>query len=111
MFGDFRRLLQNLPVDDENAALEEVAQRIVREGMSTAAIIFLESSKPLSFMTGQAAIAATPLLGSFIEPLRLERYATLFSDRNFIERLIRRIEELEAERAGDPPAKGESEAK
>lgn len=104
-------LLRNLPVEDDDAALEEVAQRVVQEGMGTAAIVFLESSKPISFLTGQAAIAATPILGGFIEPMRLERYADLFSNRDFIERLIQRIEELENARAGTPKPKGESKPK
>jgi hypothetical protein len=111
MLKNWKELLQGVPVEDEDAALEEMAQRIVREGMGAAAILFLESSKPLSFLTGQAAIAATPLIGGFIEPMRLERYAYLFSNRAFIERLIRRIEELEAERAGKGRTRGESESK
>lgn len=108
MLPDFRRVLQNLPVDDKEAALEEVAQRLVNEGMGTAAIVFFESVKPISFLSGQAAIVATPFIGGFIEPMRLEKYATLFSDRDFIERLIQRIEELESERAGKQKPKGET---
>lgn len=108
MFRDLGRWLHDLPVEDEDAALEEIAQRVVREGMGAAAIVFLESSKPISFLTGQAALVATPLLGSFIEPLRLERYADLFSRRDFIERLIRRIEELESARGRKPAPEPES---
>lgn len=100
MLRRWKELISDVPIDDEDAALEEIARRVVREGMGSAAIVFLETSKPISFLTGQAAIAATPLLGGFIEPLRLEKYATLFTDRRFIERLIQRIEELEDERAG-----------
>lgn len=107
MFGLFRDLIRDVSLEDKEAALEEIAQRVVREGMAAPAIVFLETAKPISFMTGQAAIVATPLLGGFIEPMRLERYADLFSDREFIERLIRRIEELEAERAGARKDKGE----
>jgi len=107
MFRSLRDLMQNVSLDDEEGAIEEISQRVVREGMGTAAIVFLESAKPVSFLGGQAAIAATPLLGGFIEPMRLERYATLFSSRDFIERLIRRIEDLEAERAGVRKKKSE----
>jgi len=101
MLKNWRDLLKEMPVDDEDAALEEIAQRVVKDGMGAAAIVFLETSKPISFITGQAAIAATPILGGFIEPMRLEKYATLLSNRDFIERLIQRIEELEDERAGE----------
>jgi hypothetical protein len=39
--------------------------------------------------------------------MRLEKYAGLLSNRDFIERLIARIEELEAESAGKHPESGE----
>ncbi len=110
MFRNFRDLLHEVNIDDEQAAIDDIAQRVVREGMGTATIVFLESIKPVSFLGGQAAIMATPLLGGFIAPLRLEKYAALFSNRDFIERLIRRIEELEADRAGEPPPQGEKPA-
>lgn len=111
MLGRWQELLRNIPLDDEDAAVEEIAQRVVREGMGTAVILFLESSKPVSFLAGQAAIVATSLLGGFIEPMRLERYADLFSDRRFIERLILRIEDLENARAGTRKTDGESKGK
>jgi len=107
MFRNFRDLLHNVNIDDEEAALEEIAQRVVREGMGSAAIAFFESVKPIGFITGQAAIAATPLLGAFIEPMRLERYADLLGNRDFVERLIQRIETLEAEQAGERKAERE----
>jgi len=99
MFRRLEHLFQSVPLDDEDAAVEEIARRVVAEGMGAAAILFLETSKPISFLAGQAAIFATPLVGGFIEPMRLERYADLFSRRDFVERVIRRIEDLENERA------------
>lgn len=108
MLNSLWYLIRNVSLDDEEGALEEIAQRVVAEGMGTAAILFLETSKPLSFLGGQAAIVATPFIGGFIEPARIERYAALFSDRAFIERLIQRIEELENARAGKRQTQGES---
>ncbi len=108
MLKKWREMLQNMPVEDEEAALEEIAQRVVKDGMGSAAIVFLETSKPISFITGQAALAATPILGGFIEPMRLEKYTTLLTNRRFIERLIQRIEELEDEQAGFRKKKDEN---
>lgn len=100
MIRKWLEMLRNVSMDDEDAAVEDIAQHVVKEGMSTAAILFLETSKPVSFLAGQAALIATPFVGGFLDPMRMERYSDLFSDRRFIERLIQRIEELEAERAG-----------
>jgi len=99
MLRRLQELFSDIPEMDDQAAIEEIAQRAVREGIGSAMIIFLESSKPVSFLAGQAAIFATPLIGGFIDPMRLERYADLFSRRDVMERLIRRIEELEDARA------------
>ena len=110
MFGRLRKLFSDIP-DNEEAAIEEIAQRVIREGMAPAAIVFLESSKPLSFFAGQAAIFATPLIGGFIEPPRLERYADTFGRREFVERLIRRIEELEDAQAGKREPTAEKKSK
>jgi hypothetical protein len=98
MLGNLRDFMNHVPIDDADKALELLAQHIVRERVAVAAILFFETMKPLGFLTGQTAIAATPILGSFIEPLRLERYATLLGDRAFVERLIQRIEALESDR-------------
>ena len=107
MFRNIRDLFHNVDIADEEQAIEEIARRVVRDGIGAAAIVFLESSKPISFLSGQAAIVATPFLGAFIAPSRIERYADLFSRRDFIERIISRIEELEAEQAGESPTAGE----
>lgn len=100
MLKKWRAMLENIPLDDEEAALEDIAQRVVKDDMGAAVIIMLETSKPISFLTGQLTLAATPVLGGFIEPMRLEKYTTLLTNRRFIERLIQRIEELEDEQAG-----------
>lgn len=107
VFGLLRELIQNVSLDDEEAALEQIAQRVVDQGMGAAAIVMLETAKPMGFLGGQAAIMATPLLGGFVPPERIERYAELFSDRQFIERLVNRVEAMEAERAGDRPEPNE----
>lgn len=96
-------LIKNVPLEDENIAIEQIAQRMVAERMGTAAILFLETSKPISFIAGQAVLVASPFIGGFIPPQRLERYSELFSDRAFIERIIVRVEELESENAGKAP--------
>jgi len=99
--NNWLKVVRDLPVDDENATLEELAQRLVKEKMTAPAILFFETMKPIGFITGQAAIASTPLFGSFISPMRLEKYADLLANRAFVERLIIRIEELEAQKTGE----------
>lgn len=101
MLKNWLNVVRDLPMEDDAATLEELAQRLAKENMTAPAILFFETMKPVGFITGQAAIVSTPLLGSFISPMRLEKYADLLADRAFVERLITRIEELDAQKTGE----------
>jgi hypothetical protein len=46
-----------------------------------------------------------PFLGAFVGPETVAKYSKLLEDRQNIERLIQRIEELAAEKAEDRKAK------
>lgn len=100
---NWRDFFQQATPNNPEVACEELAQHIVGEGMGSAAIVFLESIKPLGFIAGQSAIFATPMLGGFIDPMKMEQYADLLGDRAFVERLISRIEELEMARGDEKP--------
>jgi hypothetical protein len=92
-------LINTIPEETDEASLTEImAAKIIDAGMSSFFIIMLESIKPISFITSQAAIVATPLLGSYINHVQLERFSRLIENRSFIERLLLKIEEKEAER-------------
>ncbi len=70
---------------------ETMSSRIVDAGMSTFFIMMLESIKPISFIASQTTLVATPLLGSYINPVQLERLSKLLENRIFIERLLVKI--------------------
>lgn len=79
-------------------AIEEIAAEVVRRRLEAPAVLFLEMNRPLSFAGSQALIVATPLFGPMFGPERMGRYSKLFADRENIDRLIKRIEELSEER-------------
>jgi len=85
--------------DLDEALLASVAGRIVRMGLSVPAVFFLESTKPLSFLGSQALVFMEPFVKAFLNLASYDRFTTLMEDRKNIERLIRKIEELEDERS------------
>ncbi len=92
-------LINNIPADaDIENVSEKFANQIVEANLSTYIMMFLESIKPISFIAGQATLISTPLLGSYINPLQIERLSKLIENRMFIERLLTKIEEKETER-------------
>lgn len=68
--------------------------------MDTAAILLLESSKPLVWIGGEMGrIFVTPFLPILSDQwgVESEKYITVFENRNNIERLMLRLEEMEKE--------------
>jgi len=86
----------NAPTDDE--LLDRVAEGIASRRLSVPAIVFLESSKPLSFLGSQFLVFMEPFVKSFFTVRLYDRFVALMEDRDNIETLLRKIERIEADR-------------
>ena len=93
------------PSEEEAKLIERIAEAVVRRQMTVPAILFLESSKPLTFLGSQALHFFAPMVRAFLDRPEYSAAATLFEDRDKVERLLRRIEALEAgkDRPAAPP--------
>jgi hypothetical protein len=78
--------------------LNKIAQRIVDYRMTPVAIVFLESSKPLTFIGNQLLIFMQPFYRAIFSFREYEEIAAMLEDRKNIEALICEIERLEEER-------------
>ena len=76
--------------------LDAVAGRVVRMRLAVPAIFFLESTKPLSFLGSQLLIFLQPFVQAFLTIRNYERFSHLMEDRQNVERLIQRVEALDA---------------
>jgi len=83
--------------EEDAKLLESVAGRIVRMRMGVAAVFFLESAKPLSFIGSQALVFMEPFVKAFLTLPQYDRFARLLEDRQNVERLIQVIERLDRE--------------
>jgi hypothetical protein len=61
------------------------------------AVLFLESAKPLSFLGNQALIFFQPIVQSIFSFKTYDEVTDILEDRENLEYLLRKIEELEAE--------------
>lgn len=77
--------------------LRSVAGRIVRMRMGVAAVFFLESAKPLSFVGSQALVFIEPFVKAFLTLPQYDRFVRLLEDRGNVERLIQEVERLDRE--------------
>jgi hypothetical protein len=76
--------------------VERIAHTIARWGLATPAITFLEANKPLSFVGSQALLMLQPISDLFVARELSADLVTLLADRNRLEKLVVRLEILEA---------------
>ncbi|HEX7880104.1 MAG TPA: hypothetical protein VF720_11880 [Candidatus Eisenbacteria bacterium] len=82
------------PADIE--LLETIAKAVVVRRMTVPAILFLESSRPLSFLGSQFLYFLEPIVRTFIKGDQYRRVAVLMEDRGNVERLLLAIESQES---------------
>lgn len=87
--------IKDLNPENEEEMLDWVAKHVIRYGMQTPAILFLESFKPFAFIGGQLSLVFIAPFLEFID-VRLagmEGYdwSTLFSKKENINLLVKKI--------------------
>jgi hypothetical protein len=92
---DFISPIKDLNPENEEEMLDWVAKHIIRYGMQTPAILFLESVKPFAYIGGQLSLVFVAPFLEFID-VRLagmEGYdwSTLFSKKENIDLLVKKI--------------------
>ena len=86
-----------LTENERNSIIDSAAQAIVKRGMGSVAVLFLEMHKPLSFIASQSMMVAMPLIGPLLGMQRMANASKLLADRANVERLITRIEDMSIE--------------
>ena len=84
----------------ETEYIEKVAQKIHEQEMDTAAILLLESSKPLVWVGGEMGrFFITPFVPIISEKwgVTSEKFFLVFEKRENIERVLKRLEQLTQE--------------
>lgn len=72
--------------------LDRAEEEIRKRKLETAAVLYLESHKPLAFVGSQAALIFSPFLVPFFGFDFMNKYSQLLSKRENIEKLLNRLE-------------------
>lgn len=82
------------PLTDEerDKLLEKAAHEITSRKLEVPATLFLEMHKPLAYVGMHAAVAFSPFLVPFLGFDFVNNYSRLFSDKENVELLLKRIE-------------------
>lgn len=86
------------PTPEQAAAVDRLARFVVRLGLTVPAILAIEGMRPLSFVGSQFMHVLSPSIGAVLSPADWNALAGLLEHREGVEVLLRRIEELDAER-------------
>ena len=85
------------PTEQQRTVVDRVCREVVRRGMVTPALMFLEVSRPLNYLGSQAMHFFAPIVSMATDVEGYEQFAAFLEQRGSIDYLWRRIEELEAE--------------
>jgi hypothetical protein len=83
----------DLTEEEEKKLIENISKLVVDKGLEAPAIMFLEATRPFSFIASQFAIMALGPLQWLFE-LEGPKYTGLFMKKENVGRIIDRIEEL-----------------
>ena len=90
---------EEITPEDEAEIIEWTALQLYKYGMETAAIMFLESLKPISkYGSSMGQVFVTPLLPILGDNLMLkgEKVFKVFEEQENVEKLVQRLEDLAA---------------
>ena len=83
------------PTEGQTAVIDRLCRQVVARGMTTPALVFLESVRPLNFVTSQTLTFFAPVLSAVADASACAELATFLERRGSVDYLCRRIEELE----------------
>lgn len=88
---------EELTTEQRDTLIERLAERVVKHRMQMPAILALEMHKPFAFLAGQSLLLGSGFLAPLFGPENVRKYSKLFESRENVERLMERIEEMDAQ--------------
>lgn len=85
------------PTEAQRAVVDRVAKEITRRRLTTPALLFVEMSRPLNYVTAQAMHFFQPIASIVLDTSGYTCFAEFLEHRGSVDFLCRRIEFFEAE--------------
>jgi len=80
-----------------NEVIEKVSKFVAERHMASAAILAIESLRPLSFIGSQALFFIEPFAQVFVNEKEYQEFAAMIEKEENLKKLMRRIDELDYE--------------
>lgn len=85
-------VIDDIPETEQHALLEKLASWIVRKHLTTPAILFLETGKPLNFLGSQLLIGLSPFVQAIFKGEQYQKIALILEKDENVEYLIQLLE-------------------
>jgi hypothetical protein len=82
------------PTEAQKLVVDRLCQQVVVRGLSAPALVFLESVRPLNYVTSQTLQFFAPIISTVADPNACRDLAEFLEHRGSVDYLCRRIEEL-----------------
>ena len=82
------------PTDAQRAIIDRLFRQVIARGLTTPALIFLESVRPLNYVSSQTLHFFVPVLAVVADAQACRELADFLEHRGSVDYLCRRIEEL-----------------
>jgi len=86
-----------VPTARQAEVIDRICREVVRRRLTTPALMMLEMSRPLNFVTAQAIQFFDPMVAAVTDADGHREFAAFLEHRGSIDHFARRIEEMEAE--------------
>jgi hypothetical protein len=83
------------PTEIQEAVVDQVCREIVKRHLTTPALIFLETFRPLNFIGSQAMHFFQPIVSAVLRGDGYLHFTEFLEQRGSVDYMCRRIEELE----------------
>ena len=85
------------PTEAQRAVVQRVCRAIVRRRMTTPVLMFLETTRPLNYLTAQTMHFFAPVVTAVVDREGYRHLAAFLERRGSVDYLCRQLEALEAE--------------
>ena len=92
------------PNDVQRGIIEKLCLEVTRRGMTTPALLMLEMSRPLNYVSAQFLHFAKPLLAFVANAGEYQAFTEFLEQRGSIEYICRRLSSLESGKTAKPNA-------
>ncbi|QDT64041.1 hypothetical protein [Calycomorphotria hydatis] len=98
------------PTPRQKEIIESVCREITARGMTTPAIVSLESARPLNFVGAQAMHFFSPVVSALFDGDAHKELAKFLEHRGSVEYIIRQLEEMAANHPDETPKDSTTDA-